>query len=243
MKSGMVPITVLLVPLVSAFLLGSLYGPAVQALNPGNAIMTASDQTFQSDTFSLMGSIGSLIQSDAATAVDDDNGGSANATTIPTSASTVVSVVTGAWALDVQDGNVTGFLADMSMINTDGSSYQTIQLSNLTSSSVEMLQNGTARITGTVSVAVNGTAPGTIDPITVSVAKLRAITIEIGDPANSTGVFAGQPLYGIVDQPELQAASLLPTEEEETGEGPSGLLPENLTNKFQLPQLPNPFRQ
>ena len=242
MKSGMVPITVLLVPLVSAFLLGSLYGPAVQALNPGNAIMTASDQTFQSDTFSLMGSIGSLIQSDAATAVDDDNGGSANATTIPTSASTVVSVVTGAWALDVQDGNVTGFLADMSMINTDGSSYQTIQLSNLTSSSVEMLQNGTARITGTVSVAVNGTAPGTIDPITVSVAKLRAITIEIGDPANSTGVFAGQPLYGIVDQPELQAASLLPTEEE-TGEGPSGLLPENFTNKFQLPQLPNPFRQ
>ncbi|HKU49229.1 MAG TPA: hypothetical protein VJP79_04715, partial [Nitrososphaera sp.] len=173
MKSGMVPITVLLVPLVSAFLLGSLYGPAVQALNPGNAIMTASDQTFQSDTFSLMGSIGSLIQSDAATAVDDDNGGSANATTIPTSASTVVSVVTGAWALDVQDGNVTGFLADMSMINTDGSSYQTIQLSNLTSSSVEMLQNGTARITGTVSVAVNGTAPGTTDSITISVAKLR----------------------------------------------------------------------
>jgi hypothetical protein len=226
-----------MVPLVSAFLLGSLYGPAVQALNPGNAIMTASDQTFQSDTFSLMGSIGSLIRSDAATAIaDNDSGGSANDT------GTVVSVVTGAWALDVQEGNVTGFLADMSMINTDGSSYQTIQLSNLTSSSVEMLQNGTARITGTVSVAVNGTAPGTTDPITISVAKLRAITIEIGGPANSTGVFAGQPLYGIVDQPELQAASLLPTEEE-TGEGPSGLLPENFTNKFQLPQLPNPFRQ
>ncbi|HLG36691.1 MAG TPA: hypothetical protein VI338_01040, partial [Nitrososphaera sp.] len=63
MKSGMVPVTILLVPLVAATLLGLIYAPAVQALKPGNEIMTASDHVFQVDTFSLAGPIGSLIKS------------------------------------------------------------------------------------------------------------------------------------------------------------------------------------
>ena len=212
MKSGMVPVVILFVPVVAAFLLGPLYGPTVQALIPGNTIMTASDDTFQADSFSLIGSVGSLL---------------------PSSVEQEPFIVTGAWGLDVQDGNVTNFLADLSMINANGSGYRTISLSNMTSSQVEMHENGTATITGTVYVAINGTDSVPADAV-ISVAKLRAITMAI-DSADVTGTFAGQPLYGIVDQPELQAASI-PTDEE------TGLGLNNITEKLVLPELPNPFR-
>ena len=212
MKPGMVPVTILILPVVAAFLLGPLYGPTVQALLPGNAIMTASDHAFQTDTFSLIGSVGSLL---------------------PSSAGGEPFIVTGAWGLDVQDGNVTNFLADLAMINANGSGYRTILLSNMTSDQLEMFENGTATLTGTLYVSVNGTEPVRTD-VVISVAKLRAITMVV-DSSNATGTFAGQPLYGIVDQPELQAASL-PTDQE------TGLGLNNITEKLQLPQLPNPFR-
>ena len=212
MKSGMVPVVILFVPVVAAFLLGPLYGPTVQALIPGNTIMTASDHTFQADTFSLIGSVGSLLSSP----IEE-----------------VPYIVTGAWGLDVQNGNVTNFLADLSMISADGSGYRTVSLSNMTSDQVELHENGTATITGTLYLAINGTDAVPADAA-ISIAKLRAITMVI-DSANVTGTFAGQPLYGIVDQPELQAASI-PTDEE------TGLGLNNITEKLVLPELPNPFR-
>ena len=55
---NMLAVSLLLLPVAAAFAL--LYGPAVYAsLNPGNEIMTASNYTFQSDTFSAAGAIGS----------------------------------------------------------------------------------------------------------------------------------------------------------------------------------------
>jgi hypothetical protein len=211
MKPGMVPATILLVPVVAAALLGLLYGPAVQALNPGNEIMTASNHTFQSDTFALTGSIGSLFEQGEQEPY----------------------VVTGSWLLDVQAGNASLFLADLELINANGSGYQTIQLSNLASNLVELHENGTATITGTVEVALNGTASSPANA-TISVARLKAITI-IVDSANATDVFSGQPIYGIAEQPRLETASI-PTEQE------TGLGLDNITEKFQLPELPNPFR-
>ena len=208
----MVPGVILFVPVVAAFLLGPLYGPTVQALIPGNTIMTASDHTFQSDTFSLMGSAGSLLSS----SVEQEP-----------------FIVTGAWGLDVRDRNVTNFLADLSMINADGSGYRTVSLSNMTSDQVQMHENGTATITGTLYVAINDTEAVPADAV-ISIAKLRAITMVI-DSANITGTFAGEPLYGIVDQPGLQTASI--QTDEETGLGLN-----NITEKLELPELPNPFR-
>jgi hypothetical protein len=208
----MVPAMVLLVPVVAASLLGFLYGPAVQALNPGNEIMTASNHTFQSDTFSLRGTIGSLIESP-----NDQK----------------PYIVTGSWVLDVQAGNASLFVADIEMINANGSGYQTIQFSNLTSNLVELQENGTATITGTFNVAVNDTASSRADA-TITVAKLKSITIVV-DSANTTEIFSGQPIYGIAEQPQLETASI--TTEQETGIGL-----DNITEKFQLPELPNPFR-
>jgi hypothetical protein len=119
------------------------------------------------------------------------------------------------------------------MINADGSGYRTVSLSNMTSDQVQMHENGTATITGTLYVAINDTEAVPADAI-ISIAKLRAITMVI-DSANITGTFAGEPLYGIVDQPELQTASI--QTDEETGLGLN-----NITEKLELPELPNPFR-
>jgi hypothetical protein len=75
---NMLAVFLLLLPVAAAFAL--LYGPAVQAsLNPGNEIMTASNYTFQSDTFSAAGAVGSL-------AGDADD----------------PMIITGRWSLDVQ---------------------------------------------------------------------------------------------------------------------------------------------
>lgn len=210
MKPGMVPVTILLVPVVAAFLLGFVYGPAVQALNPGNEIMTASDHIFQSDTFSLTGSIGSLVASS-----DEQE----------------PYIVTGSWALDVQGGNATGFLADLSVINANGSGYQTFHLSNLASDRLELRENGTATITGTLNVTVNGTDSSLADA-TITVVELKAVKIVVD--SNSTYAFSGQPIYGIADRPELETASIMT--EEETGFGL-----DNITENMRLPQLPNPF--
>jgi hypothetical protein len=212
MKSGMVPVTILLIPVVAAFLLGFVYGPSVLALNPGNEIMTASDHAFQSEIFSLTGSIGSLFISSNAQQPY---------------------IVTGSWALDVLGENATAFLADLSIINANGSGYHTIQLSNLTSTQIELHDNGTATISGTIDVSVNGTASSTADAL-ITVAELKAISI-IVDSANMTDTIAGYPIYGIADQPDLETASAII--EQETGLGLN-----NFTDKFQLPELPNPFR-
>ena len=203
---------ILVMPLVAASVLGFLYGPAVQALNPGNEIMTASNHIFQSDTFSLQGSIGSLIESS-----NDQE----------------PYIVTGSWVLDVQAGNASLFLADLELINANGSGYQTIQLSDLTSNLVEMNENGTITISGTVDVAVNDTARSLSDA-TINVAKLKTLEIVVNS-SHATDIFSGQPIYGIAEQLELETASIMT--EQETGFGL-----DNITEKFQLPELPKPFR-
>ena len=209
---GYVPVTILLVPIVAASLLGLLYAPAVQALNPGNEIMTASDHVIQVDNFSLAGPIGSLIKS---------------------SNEQEPYIVTGSWALEVQGGNASGFLADLEMINANGSGYQTIQLSNLTSNRIELHEDGSATIAGTVTVTVNGT-DGSLAEVAITVVKLKAVRIVVDSVVSAEGI-ADQPIYGIVDQPELETASFM-TEEE------TGLELDNITEKLQLPELPNPFR-
>ena len=204
---NMLSAAVMLLPLAAALVLGSFYGSAVQAsLNPGNAIMTASDHVFQTDTFSLSGLAGSALA-----------GGR--------------QIVTGSWSLNVESGNVTSFSADLAMVSANGTGYQTMQLSNLTSAIVSMEPNGMAIVTGMVDVVVNGTAKIEDAKIDISIAKLRALKLTV-----DVEELAGQPVYGIADP------------QEETDIADSNLLTEgsgmasNITSKFRLPQLPNPFK-
>jgi hypothetical protein len=204
---NMLAVSLLLLPMAAAFAL--LYGPAVYAsLNPGNEIMTASNYTFQSDTFSAAGAIGSLA-GDAGDPV----------------------IITGRWSLDVQDGSVAGFSANLTMVNASGAGYRIIQLSNLSSTEVTVDANGTALVAGTLDVTVNDTEKFSGVETTISLARLRALNMAVSVPE-----YLDEPIYGTADQ------------EQETSTASAGLLPEgsgisgNITEKFRLPQLPNPFR-
>src|SRR5207244_11830370 len=92
---NMFAVSLLLLPMAAAFVLGSLYSPAVHAsLNPGNEITTASTSIFQSDTSSAAGAIGSLAGDKRDPAI-----------------------ITGKWCLDVQDGAVAGLPTILPMAN------------------------------------------------------------------------------------------------------------------------------
>jgi hypothetical protein len=200
----MLAASLLLLPVVAAFAL--LYGPAVQAsLSPGNEIMTASNYTFQSDTFSAAGSIGSV-------AGDPQD----------------PAIVTGRWSLDVQ-GGVADFAASLAMVNASGLGYRTIELSNLTSATVTIDENGTALVTGVLDATVDGAKLEGVNA-TIALVRQSALNMTLSAPD-----YLAAPIYGVADR------------EEKTTTASSSLMPEgnslsgNTSEKFRLPQLPNPL--
>ncbi|HEX7033278.1 MAG TPA: hypothetical protein VF172_09790 [Nitrososphaera sp.] len=142
-------------------------------------------------------------------------------------------IVTGRWSLDVQGGVVSSFSASLAMVNASGNEYRMVELSNLTSSEVTVNENGTALVRGILDVTTaNGSENLTGVDVEIALARLRALKITLGEPACLTG-----PIYGIADAPA-----------EESATSSTGLLPEgngiygsNATQKFRLPQLPDPL--
>jgi len=204
---NMLAVSLLLLPVIAAFAL--VYGPAVQAsLNSGNEIMTASSYTFQSDTFSAAGAIGSLAgnMSDPV-------------------------IITGKWQLDVENGSVSNFSAFFTMVNASGAGYRTVQLESLAPSQVVMEPDGIAIITGVTQATLNGTEKLSSVNATIALTRLTVFNMTLDRPG-----YLGMPIYGIADPPEetITASSNLMTE----GSGIYG----NITEKFRLPQLPNPFK-
>jgi hypothetical protein len=187
-----------------------LVGPAVEApLNPGNSIMTASNYTFLSDTFSAAGAIGSV-----------------------TGDPTDPVIITGRWSLDVQGGVASGFSANLVMVNASGREYRTVELSNLTSSEVTVNENGTALVRGILDVSTaDGSEKLTGVEAEISLARLRALNITLGKPDYLAG-----PIYGIADTPAREAtnntAGILP---DGSGIDEGG----NATEKLPQPRLPD----
>lgn len=138
-------------------------------------------------------------------------------------------ILTGRWSLDMQ-GGVAGFSADLAMVNASGAGYRTIQRSNLSSIEVTVDANGIALVTGMLDVTIDGTEKLSGVNATISLAKMRALNMTLGGPDNPN-----EPIYGVADQEETATAS-------------NGLLTEcsgisgNITEKFRLPQLPDPLK-
>ncbi|HEV8405898.1 MAG TPA: hypothetical protein VGQ13_08330 [Nitrososphaera sp.] len=206
---NMLAFSLLLLPVVAALVLGSFYGPAVNAsLNPDNEIMTASNSTFQSDTFSAAGAIGSLAGDKRDPAI-----------------------ITGRWSLDVQGGAVAGFSTNLTMVNASGEDYRTVELSNMSSAEVIMDANGTALITGLLDVTIDGTEKLSGVHATIWLVKIRALNMTLSEPD-----YLNEPIYGTTDPQEETAAAA----SDIMSEGSS--IFGNITEKFRLPQLPNPFK-
>jgi len=95
---------------------------------------------------------------------------------------------------------------------------------------------GIATVSGLLDVIVNGTEKSSGVDATLSIAKLRAVTMTI-DSKNTTGLFGGQSLYGIAEEPRDETVIASDMTAQKNGSGLLG----NITSKFKLPKLPNPF--
>lgn len=151
-------------------------------------IMGGNDTTTTANTF------GNLTGTSNATSGMDDTATAAEEDEVE-----LPYIVSGDWSLDVQDGNVTDFAANFTMVHTDGTGRHTHDVSNFeasNSSAVQLVQDGVTFIFGTSDVMTNGSSGWTgVDTlIVIENSNAASLTFSTDDDH-----FKGQPLYGIVD--------------------------------------------
>jgi hypothetical protein len=152
-----------------------------QTITGGNDTMTTGNTTF-----------GDVTGADNATSVTNDTATAAEEEV------ELPYIVSGDWSLDVQDGNVTDFAANFTMVHTDGTGRHTHDVSNFqaSNSSAELVQDGVTFIFGTSDVMTNGSSGWTgVDTlIVIENSNAASFTFSTDDDH-----FKGQPLYGVVD--------------------------------------------
>ena len=110
-------------------------------------------------------------------------------------------VLSGDWNLEVQDGSVSDFAANFTMVHVDGTERHTHDLSNFVSSNsttIDISGNGTSFIFGTVDVATDGQPKWTGADALVIIEKNNVISISLATE-DTEDHFGGQPIYGIID--------------------------------------------
>lgn len=196
----------------------ALFWSPAAALDPGVAVMTASNGLFNIDTFSVNGTIASLVYTQS-----------------------VPYILTGNWSLDVSSANVTAFHANINALKSDGSDSQSFRLANFVAGPNSIMTNrtdGSKVISGYIDIANSNQLFHRI-PVTLTIAKFRAMSIVLGDALPGILV-ASQPIYGTVEQQNsltrtsAVSSPLLP-------EGNGAAITNNATPPIGLPQLPNPF--
>jgi len=108
-------------------------------------------------------------------------------------------IVSGDWSLDVQDGSVSDFKANFTMVHTDGTGRHTHDVGNFQASNdsgIQLEQDGVTFIFGTSDVMTNGSSGwnGVDTLIVIENSNAASITLTTDDDH-----FKGQPLYGVVD--------------------------------------------
>jgi hypothetical protein len=108
-------------------------------------------------------------------------------------------IIAGDWSLDVQDGNVSDFTANFTMVHTDGTSRHTHDVSNFqasNSSAVQLEQDGVTFIFGTADIMTNGSSGWTGVDTLIVIENSNAVSLTFSTEDDH---FKGQPLYGVVD--------------------------------------------
>jgi hypothetical protein len=143
---------------------------------------------------------GNLTSSSNMTDVD-------NTTSTETSTSTAAEemeppyVLAGDWNLDVEDGSVSDFAANFTMVHIDGTERHTHELSNFVSSNsstIDTSEEGTSFIFGTVDVATDGESAWTSVDALLIIEKNNVLSISLATE-DTDDHFQGQPIYGVVD--------------------------------------------
>jgi hypothetical protein len=198
--------------------IGAFYGRGAHATpsDPGVALTQASDNVFQASTFSLSGPITSLVYNES-----------------------VTWILQGNWTLNVDNGNVTSFNANITALSDDGQRSLSFQLTNFTART-ELTQShrGTLYSFGTMDINSNATNMEQSIPANVNIANMKVITI-ILTPSGAGSIFSGQPIYGTSNIPQTTTA--------QTASSP--MLPEengaaqlrNVTPGVGTPGFSNPF--
>jgi hypothetical protein len=110
-------------------------------------------------------------------------------------------VVAGDWNLEVQDGNVTDFAANFTMVHIDGTGRHMHELSNFESSgssTIDTSGEGSSFLFGTVDVATNGETAWTAADVLIIIEKNNVVSISLATE-DTEDHFMGQPIYGIVE--------------------------------------------
>jgi hypothetical protein len=253
---GIAGFAVLLMAAAFTFSSGNVWQqPAIAQQQNQNATTIANTTTV--DTFTAKGIITGTIQAGSqqpqtATSSVGNTSQAANQTMPPSnttannatqtagSSSSKPFLVGGDWQIQANNGNITNFRANFTMVRTDGSEHHSHDIMNFkvgNNTNFRLDPKGTTTINGTADYAVNGTSkwPGTDTTITIE--KATILTIQPNEQEVKQH-FQGQPIYGIVltvtGENGTKIAESAPAGGNQTqqGGGPGGILG-NITKPFQ----------
>ena len=153
--------------------------------SPQNSNATTIANTTTTDTFTAKGIVTGII--------GQQQGGNQS------SMSSKPFLVGGDWQMQANNGNITNFRANFTMVRTDGSEHHSHDITNFkvgNNTNFQLDPKGKTTINGTADYAVNGTSkwPGTDTTITIE--KARILTIQPNEQEVKQH-FQGQPIYGI----------------------------------------------
>lgn len=110
-------------------------------------------------------------------------------------------ILAGDWDFDVQDGSVSDFAANFTMVHIDGTERHAHDLSNFVSSNsttIDISGEGTSFIFGTVDVATNGEPKWTGVDALIIIERNNVVSISLATE-DTDDHFQGQPIYGVVE--------------------------------------------
>lgn len=144
----------------------------------------------------------STIVSQTITGGNDTNTGNmtetTGSTTTPSDEPQLPYIVSGDWRLDVQDGNVSSFDANFTMVHTDGTGRHAHQVTDFQSpdAAAELVDDGVTFVVGTSNLTANGEDKWSNVTTLIVIENLNAASISL---TTEDDHFMGQALYGIVD--------------------------------------------
>jgi len=156
-------------------------------------------------------------------------------------ASSTPFLVGGDWTLKVENGNVTNFHANFTMVKTDGSEDHSHDITNFkvgNNTQFQLDPKGKSTINGTADYSVNGTSKWPGSKTTITIEKATILTIQPQEE-DAKQHFQGQPIYGVAltvtGENGTKIAESAPAGGNQTQQqqgGPGGILG-NITKPFQ----------